>query len=432
MKKVYFRTLGCKVNQYETQSMREQFLRAGFESTEDARRADLMVVNTCTVTQEADRKSRVLIRRLSRENSRASIAVTGCYATQNAEELERLPGVRFVIPNLGKEKIVESIGLKPEACCSNPDPFLGETVPGISRFADRTRAFVKIQDGCDHACTYCKIVLARGASKSRPFFQIMSEVKRLVAAGYREIVLAGIQLGAYGNDLSDGNDLVRILGNLSRVPGLGRIRLSSIDPSDVTPELIASMKNGSKICPHFHLPLQSGDDGVLKKMRRAYRIARYREIVTALRDALPDFSLTTDVMVGFPGETEQAFENTIEILKAIRPLKVHIFPFSPRKGTPAASFPGRVSGKILESRIGRLQAICLNLAQDFQRQFIGRTMEILAEGESSRPGWQIGHTANYLGVHFASDRSFSGEILRVKLKESRIGYMLGEIVSDSE
>jgi len=429
MKKVYFRTLGCKVNQYETQSMREQFLRAGFETTENAGQADLMVVNTCTVTEEADRKSRFLIRRLSRENSQAAIAVTGCYATQNAGELEKLPGVRFVIPNRGKEEIVERVGLKETGdFCGAKDPFFekAESVSGISYFEDRTRAFVKIQDGCDHACSYCKIVLARGPSKSRPLPQITSEVKRLVSEGYREIVLAGIQLGAYGNDLADGSDLVLVLKELGKIRDLKRIRLSSIDPSDVTPELISAMKTGSKICPHFHLPLQSGDDGILKKMRRAYRTAHYRKIVAVLRNAFPDFSLTTDVMVGFPGETEQAFEHTVEILQEIRPLKVHIFPFSPREGTLAASFEGRIKGKILEGRVKRLQAICLNLAQDFQRPFVGRTMEVLVEGESFREGWQIGHTANYLGVHFASGKTLAGKMLPICLKESRIGYLLGE------
>ncbi len=432
MKKVHFATLGCKTNQYETQAMREKFLKAGYEETAQAGEADLFVVNTCTVTGEGDRKSRSVIRRLHRENPTAKIAVTGCYATLNQAEIRELPGVDFIIPNQEKDRIVHHVNLDAAGkFCGEGDESEANryTDLAISYFADRTRAFVKIQDGCDHACTYCKVVIVRGDSRSRPLEEIFLEAERLAEKGYREIVLTGIQLGAYGDEWKNGVSLVSVLKKLCAIEGLRRIRLSSIDPSDVTDEFIECMREESKICAHLHLPLQSGDDFILKQMKRAYRREQFLRIVAKLRNTMPDFSLTTDVMVAFPGEEEAHFANTVQVLEQTMPLKAHIFPFSAREGTRASEFDGRVPFEISRERVRRLQAISQNLAQKYQRRFMGRTAEVLVESPNEE-GWLEGHTSNYLKVGFKGDPHWVGQLMPVRLLETGADHFLGEVVTN--
>jgi len=324
VKKVCFKTFGCKTNQYDTQIMREKFLRSGYVETSEWNDADLFVVNTCTVTGEADRKARSLIRRLHRENPHAKITVTGCYATGNPDEIREIPGVDCVVSNEEKSNIVDRVNLDVFG------KFCGEGVRAsdtayedlpISYFADRTRAFIKVQDGCNHSCTYCKVVLVRGPLRSRPIQIIVQEAQTLSERGYQEIVLTGIQLGSYGDEWGGKVDLVTLLENLVSIPDIKRIRMSSIDPSDITKRLIECMKEQVKICRHLHLPLQSGDNSVLKRMKRAYRREHFLRILRWLREELPDFSLTTDVMVGFPGETEDCFQNTMDVLSEVKPLK---------------------------------------------------------------------------------------------------------------
>ena len=430
--KVFLKTFGCKTNQYDTQAMREKFLMAGYEETLNQKEADLVVVNTCTVTREADRKNRSFIRKLHRENPNAKIAVTGCYVLLNRSEISRLPGVTLIVPNEGKDEIVNRVTMDTLGkFCGEGDESRRNRYSdlSISYFADRTRAFVKIQDGCDHACTYCKVVIVRGPSRSRPILEIVDEVKRLAGNGYQEIVLTGIQLGSYGDEWEDHTDIVTVLEKLEEIVGVRRIRLSSIDPSDVTERLIEFMKFHPKICSHLHLPLQSGDDIILKRMKRAYRRSQFLQIVESLRDAMPDFSLTTDVMVGFPGEGDGHFQNTIDILAQTVPLKVHVFPFSPREGTRASDFEDQVDKTVLQNRIKELEAVCGTLAQKCQRAFIGRTVETLAETvvEKDLLG---GHSSNYLRVCFPGDVSYTRQMVRVKLLEIRSDYFFGHIVSN--
>ncbi len=432
MRKVHFATLGCKTNQYETQAMREKFLKAGFIETSDPKDADLFVVNTCTVTGDGDRKSRSVIRRFHRNNPAASIAVTGCYATLNRSEILKLPGVDFVVPNQQKDHIVDHLSLETKGrFCGEGDESTGNryTDLSISYFADHARAFVKIQDGCDHACTYCKVVLVRGSSRSRNLEDVIEEAQRLRDAGYKELVLTGIQLGAYGDEWGNGKNLVSILEKLTEISGLVRIRLSSIDPSDVTEELIELMKSRPQICRHLHLPLQSGDDEILKKMRRAYRKDRYLQIVKRLKDVMPEFSLTTDVMVGFPGEEEKHFQNTVDLLRQVLPLKAHIFPFSPREGTRAAQFEDQVDQGLIRERVARLQEVCEDMAQKCQRVFIGRVGEVLVEN-SEQPDMAEGHTSNYLKVRFQKGSLKRGDLVSVCLDELRADYFLGRIVTN--
>lgn len=432
MKSICLKTLGCKVNQYETQAMREKFLRAGFREAEENSGADLFLVNTCTVTGEAERKSRSLVRRLHRENPKAEILVTGCFATDRFPEARELPGVSLVVPNCEKDLIVEKISGGHCSASVPEEKSLLRSDYGcmeISRFSGRTRAFVKIQDGCNRACTYCKVTQVRGQSRSRPLGKVVSEAKRLAAQGYREIVLACIQLGAYGADLGGGADLARVLGELIPVPGLERIRLSSIDPSDISDQLIRLLAENPKLCPHLHVPLQSGDDRILGKMKRAYRAEQYKALVRRLRESVPDFSLTTDVMAGFPGENEEQFENTVSVLREIKPLKTHIFPFSPREGTAAYSFTDRVERPVMEARVKRLQAICAGIAEEFRSSFLGRTMEVLTEGDGPAAGMREGHTSNYLVVRFAVSPEFVGGRVPVELLELRKGFVLGKMTT---
>jgi len=432
LKKVHFATLGCKTNQYETQAMREKFLKAGYEEASRPEDADLFVVNTCTVTGEGDRKSRSVIRRLHRENPGAKIAVTGCYATLNQEEIQKLPGVSFVIANQEKEKIVERVNLDAAGkFCGEGDESESNRYSdlSISFFADRTRAFVKVQDGCDHACTYCKVVIVRGPSRSRAEADILEEASRLAEGGYQEIVLTGIQLGAYGDEWENGLNLTSVLKKLCAVKGLRRIRLSSIDPSDVTDEFIRCMSEEPKICAHLHLPLQSGDDTILKAMKRAYRRDQYLRIVEKLRKAMPDFSLTTDVMVAFPGETEEHFKNTVRVLEETLPLKAHIFPFSARKGTRAADFVGRLTPEVSRERVTALQAVSKDLAMRYKQRFAGRITEVLVENPNEK-GELEGHTSNYLKVCFQGDVRWVGSLRKVRLLEAGPEHFRGEVITD--
>jgi threonylcarbamoyladenosine tRNA methylthiotransferase MtaB len=449
MKTFHIETFGCKTNQYDSQAIREQFLRAGFEEAVGEHGVDLYVVNTCTVTHEADRKCRAMIRRLHRENPGARIAVTGCGVELNFREFAETEGVSFVILNQDKARLVEKIlsdwssdpRLREEIYpCGSEEPTVrkkGETEIvyselSISYFADRTRAFLKIQDGCDHSCTYCKVVLARGSSRSRLLENVIAEARRLTEAGYKEIVLTGIQLGAYGDDFGSTVSLVDVLEKLIEIEGLDRIRLSSIDPSDAQDRLISLLSDNEKICNHLHLPLQSGDDEILKRMKRAYRTKDYLRVVEKLYSEVPDFALTTDVMVGFPGESERHFSSTLELLKRIHPLKIHIFPFSSREGTRAAEFPDRVEERMIRKRVGELSALERELSDRFRRRFLGRDFEVLTEAKSVDQGDAFfeGRTRNYLKVLFPGRAEDVGKQIRVRLEHLVAESVLGSVLTN--
>ena len=432
--RVKFVTLGCKVNQYETQAMREAVARAGARETSDDGRAaaiddgcDFVIINTCTVTEKADRESRYSIRRARRDHPSAKIVVTGCYAERNRQEIEALPEVDLVLSNHEKADIAErlfagcatpqlqDVVFTPQGCKDGGRgrDWKHRYAPlSISRTEGNGRAFLKIQDGCNHACSFCKVVLVRGRSRSRPLPEIVDEAKRLRDAGYREIVFAGIQLGAYG--LDHDSALIKVLEACAPIEGIERLRLSSIEPTDVTPSLIAALRDISKCCPQLHIPLQSGDDEILKAMNRRYGRSFYIDLVERLKSELTDFSLTLDVMAGFPGEEERHFENTIRLLQIVKPLKCHVFPYSRRGGTRAARLPN-CEAKTVRERVNLLIGLEERLGHAERMKYQGRVMPVLVEKHDARAGMVQGLTPNYLKVCFEGNSDGIGKIVPVKL-----------------
>ncbi len=422
MKKVRFLTLGCKVNQYETQAMRESLLAQGF-SEEKNGPADVVVINTCTVTEAADRENRYWIRRLRRENPQARIVVTGCWVERDRKEVEALPGVDEVLFNREKQNLADRL----LAGCGTPEIQRSRTEYDslrISSFPGAGRAFLKIQDGCNHACSFCKVVLARGRFRSRALSEIAEEAMRLGKAGFREIVLTGIQLGAYGLDLEPRLNLVSVLEALNPILEIERIRLSSIEPTDIKPELIEAMTRLPKVCPQLHVPLQSGDCEILKRMNRRYDGPFYRDLVVTLRREIPDFCLSMDVMAGFPGEEELHFQNTLSLIDETRPIRVHAFPYSRRLGTRAASFDD-LPQTLLRERMNRLLAFSGGVVRREKEKFIGGRFSVLVESDRSGDGRLEGHTPHYLKVLFPGSREEVGKSVSVKLVGMEENHLVG-------
>ena len=433
--RVKFATLGCRLNQYESQAIREQFLRAGFEETQDSKQADIFVLNTCTVTSESDRESRYWIRRFHRDNPEAKIVVTGCYVERNEEEIKSIPGVTLTVLNRQKSEVVNLL----ESCT-----FLSLTpieIPSkrqytplsISQFEGRTRAHIKIQDGCNHACSFCKVVLVRGPARSRALEEVIEEAKRLQDQGFCEVVLTGIQLGSYGFDFEKRQMLADLLERLTRLPDLKRIRLSSIEPTDVTDALICAMTSMEKVCPHLHIPLQSGGDKVLERMNRRYRRNFYLELIEKIYNRLDDFVLTTDVMIGFPGETDSQFDQTVELLEETKPYKLHIFPYSRREGTHAAQFQDEVS----ESEVLRRRTVLLRLEEQLRRsaqeRFLGRSFDVISEDSPTEIGWASGRAANYVKVHFpVGEEKRAGRLFKIQMERIENQELIGSVVKHKE
>jgi len=388
-------TLGCKVNQYETQYVKETLEANGYREAAEHEPADLCVVNTCTVTMEGDAKSRQLIRRLHLANPAAAIVVMGCYATREPETIRRLPGVTRVITD--KARLAEELR-----------PLGVERLPrGIHRFDGHQRAFVKVQDGCVLNCTYCIIPSVRPGLRSRPADEIADEVAALVAAGRREIVLTGIHLGHYGIDLSRGrpkSQWCRLWNLVQRLDGVGgdfRIRLSSLEAAEVRDDLVAAISGSRRVVPHLHPCLQSGSDAILARMGRRYRRAGFVERCRRIRLALDVPALTTDVIVGFPGETDADFAATREVVRAVGFSKIHVFSWSPRRGTPAATLDGRVPPQVIAQRREQLEALGRQLAGEYHRQLVGRRLDVLVEGvDPRRPGNVLGTSCRYAPVSF--------------------------------
>jgi len=400
--KIKFHTLGCKVNQYDTQSIRERFLARGFQEERGHRKADWYLINTCTVTAIADQKSRGIIRRCINENPKAKIIVTGCLVKKDISLLAKIRGVSFII----------------EKC------FFRE---GISGFCSHTRAFLKIQDGCDNFCAYCKVPLVRGRSRSRPLGEVVKDAARLAENGFKEIVLTGICLGAYGRDLIPKISLVNVIDALEKIDKIIRIRLSSIEAGDVTGALIQKLAKSSKLCPHLHIPIQSGDDGILKRMRRRYTQASYLKLIRRIKARIPGLAVTTDCLVGFPGEDEKNFRNTLSLVKKIKPLKVHIFPYSARAGTPAyseASAGAPVSN--LKERIAVLKKAAGLTSLGYKKGFLGKKIPVLFEARSkARKGYWEGYSGNYIKVLFKSRSALKNKLVFIRLKSISSDYAIG-------
>jgi len=428
---VGFYTLGCKVNQYDTQALMEDFKARGFAIVDFHGPADAYVINTCTVTQVADGKARKAIRAAHRRNPEAVVAVCGCYAAGAPEEVERLPGVRVVMGNRDKGMLAEAV-LRECRCRTGRVGEEKATGPWSSEDGGRgrTRALLKVQDGCNHVCAFCIVPRVRGPQRSRPPEEVLEEARRLVGSGYQEIVLTGVRLGAYGYDWEGrqgprDRPLIELLHRLHQLEGLRRLRLSSLLPLDVTPDLLRTLTELPRLCPHLHLPLQSGDDGVLKRMRRGYRTRHFAALVEQARAYRPDLALTTDVMVGFPGETEAEFENTYRFCQQMRFAGMHIFPYSRRPQTEAASLPDQVPPALKERRRAALQALKSQLAADFHRAQIGRTVEVLVETNAG--GRASGWTAHYIRVHL-EEPARPGTFLQVQVTAADSEGVQGIIV----
>jgi len=398
MKTIKFYTLGCKVNQYDTQSIREKFLSSGYRESERNSKADTYLINTCTVTHRADSESFNLIRRAKKENPRARIIVTGCLTELDSASIKKI-GVSSIIKNRDKEKI--------------------SSINGISDFKAHARAFLKIQDGCDNHCSYCKVPLVRGRSRSRPLSEIIQEARRLVDKGFKEIVLTGICLGLYGKDLEPKSSLVKAIDALEKLDGLYRIRLSSIEAGDVSNALIKKMKVSKKLCRHLHIPIQSGDDSILKKMRRKYTSRGYLSLIRRIRKQIPGVAITTDVLVGFPQEEEFNFRNTLDLVKKISPLKVHIFPYSKREGTAVVrNLKNEVAPEAVKERMVLLKSLADRCSLRYKNEFLGRKLDVLIEGRSKGDmHFYEGYTDNYIKVLIRSNRDLKNQIISVRLKK---------------
>lgn len=435
-KKVSFITLGCKVNQYDSDAMRTLFVRNGYAQAGENDDADVYVINTCSVTSIGDRKSRQMVRRIRRAHPEAVIAVAGCYAQLAPEVFEKMGDVDVIVGLQNRTHIVDYVEQAMHRTDKKP---LNETVDimKVDRFENmevdvagevRTRAFVKVQEGCDNYCTFCIIPYARGKLKSRRQEDAVREIRRLVSEGYREVVLTGIHLGNYGKDLHDGTSLATLVAELVKIPDLLRIRLGSVESVELSEDLISIMQNEPKVCRHLHLPIQSGSDAVLKGMNRHYRLPQFKKLISELREKVPGIALTTDLIVGFPGETEENFEETLDTLREIRFSGIHVFPYSRRTGTPAASYPNQVPNGVKKERVHRVQELEKEIALDYRKQFLGKVVRVLAEEEKN--GFFEGLTDEYIRVSIRNSHIERGHMYPVHIDEITDDGMTGTVAEE--
>ena len=424
--KVAFSTLGCRVNVYESEAMAEKFIREGYEVVDASEEADVYVINTCTVTNMGDKKSRQIINRARRLNENSIIAVVGCYSQIAPKEVSEIPGVDVVLGTRNKGDVVYYVNKAKDEGKSQVH------VEGvlknkkfeelnIEEYQDKTRAFLKIQDGCNRFCTYCIIPYSRGSVCSKDPEKILEEVNKLADHGFKEIILSGIHTASYGLDLEGNINLINIIEEIEKVEGIERIRIGSIEPAFFTEEVIEKIKGFKKLCPHFHLSLQSGCDATLKRMNRRYTAKEYRDSVELLRRTLPDVSITTDVIVGFPGETDEEFNETYEFLKNIKLTKTHVFKYSPRKGTKAADMPDQIDGSIKDKRSKLLIDLSNKNEKEFTEKFIGKEMDILVETEvKGEEGIYEGYTRNYIKVKVpCTCADVTGKIVDIEIIEAK-------------
>jgi threonylcarbamoyladenosine tRNA methylthiotransferase MtaB len=454
MPTIAFITLGCKVNQYDTQVMRERARQSGYKIVSESGAADIYVINTCTVTHASDQKARQIIRKTIREHPNAKIVVTGCYAENDSKEIEEIEGITLVFGNDGKKRLNEylqklnefgntsllqenravrlsgcpvvRLSGSPQVPRSNRDVHV-LSHSGITTFDGQTRALVKIQDGCNTFCTYCIVPYVRGRMTSRPIDDIVREVEALAENGYKEIVITGVHLGAYGKDINNKVTIADVLEKIHPIDGIERIRLSSIEPMDVPDDLIERAAQLAKVAPHFHLPLQSGNNDILKRMGRRYTIEEYARLVEKLRATFPEVGITTDIMVGFPSETDEQFNDTCAFIEEIAFSRLHVFRYSPRKGTPAACYPERVSPDIAAVRSETGRKLGQRLAEEFRFKMLGKVMEVLVEdSKEGKDGLLAGFTGNYIRVLIDVPETMINEMIRVRLIELKNGFVKGK------
>ncbi|MEJ7221476.1 tRNA (N(6)-L-threonylcarbamoyladenosine(37)-C(2))-methylthiotransferase MtaB [Staphylococcus epidermidis] len=432
MSTVAFHTLGCKVNHYETEAIWQLFKDANYERVEFETNADVFVINTCTVTNTGDKKSRQIIRRAIRQNPDAVVCVTGCYAQTSSAEIMEIPGVDIVVGTQDRHKLLDYI-----------QQFQDERLPinGVGNimknrtyeelevpyFTDRTRASLKIQEGCNNFCTFCIIPWARGLMRSRDPEKVVEQATQLVNSGYKEIVLTGIHTGGYGQDLKNYN-LAQLLRDLDTIEGLERIRISSIEASQLTDEVIDVIGNSNKVVRHLHIPLQSGSDDVLKRMRRKYTMAHFSERLTKLHQALPDLAVTSDVIVGFPGESEDEFQETYDFIVNHHFSELHVFPYSPRIGTPAARMDNQIDEETKNVRVHKLISLSNQLAKEYASKFEDEVLEVIPEEMGEEPHTLVGYADNYMKVKFEGDDSLIGQIVKVKIVKANYPINEGKAI----
>lgn len=426
---ISFITLGCKVNQYETNAMAQKFKEKGYKVIEGEAKADIYVINTCTVTNMSDRKSRQMLRRMKDINKNAIIVACGCYVQVSKEEVEKMEEIDLVLGNNEKKNIVEYVEKYIE---ENKKEENMEDVMQQKEFVDfgdvtyteKTRAVIKVQDGCDRFCSYCIIPYARGRVRSRKPQSVISEIEKIAKQGIKEVVVTGIHVASYGKDFNNGYKLIDLLEEINKIEGIKRIRLGSIEPLLITEEFVERLKKLEKICHHFHLSLQSGCDETLKRMNRRYTIEEFKEIVNRLRKNYEDVILTTDIIVGFPGETEEEFNKTYEFLKHIKFYKMHVFKYSPRKGTKAAKMPKQIDGKQKEIRSKKLIELSDFNERTYNESYINKEVEVLFE--EKKEGMYKGHTKNYILVYYKSEANLENKLKKVVCKEVAKNYIIAK------
>ena len=439
-KVVRFITLGCKVNQYETNAMAQKFLEKGYQIIEEITpenediKPDICIINTCTVTNMSDRKSRQMLRRMKEKNPETIVVAVGCYAQVAKEELAKIPEIDLVLGNNEKVEVVKHVE---EYINNNINNVELDDVMYSKEFSDfgnvtyteKTRAVIKIQDGCDRFCSYCIIPYARGRVRSRKPESIISEITQIASKGIKEVVITGIHIASYGKDFAMSKDnklanyrLIDLLEEINEIQGIQRIRLGSIEPLLITEEFVERLKKLEKICHHFHLSLQSGCDETLKRMNRRYTTEQFKEIVRLLRNAYSDVNLTTDIIVGFPGETDEEFNKTYQFLKEIKFYKMHVFKYSPRKGTKAAVMLNQINGDIKEERSKKLIELSDRNEIEYNNSYIGKNVEVLFEEE--KDGMYKGHTQNYIMVYCQSKENLDNKIMDVVCEKAEKEHII--------
>lgn len=426
MKRISFVTLGCKVNQYDTAAILNMLSRDGYREVPFPEEADIYVINTCTVTQRADAEARNYISRAKRINPDGVVIVTGCYAQVSPREIESVRGVDYILGNSDKFSLIEAIRdgkpqIQPKVVVSDIFRLRKFDSPEIKNFPERTRAFLKVQDGCNYRCTFCIIPYARGRSRTLPVIEVLRRMEMLSQSGYKEVVLTGVHLASYGRDI--GTNLLKLLQEIDKSKIIKRVRLSSLDPADTTDELINFVSNSETICPQFHIALQSGDGNVLRRMRRRYTPAKFLLCTNLIREKMPGAGIGTDIMVGFPGETDEEFENSFNLVKESALTYFHVFPYSRRKGTPADTMPNQVHPRAIKERSRLLRELGSKKKEEFYRRFIGRKFPVLVERGSR------GTTPNYMSVRILDGDFKIGDEVDVEIRDVRGEEALGMVNS---
>lgn len=427
-KKVAFYTLGCKVNQYETESIKNQLIKKGYEEVNFEDKADIYIVNSCTVTSVADRKTRNMLRRAKKINPNGAVIVTGCYAQTNSKELLEMEDIDYVIGNTDKSGIVnfiEDIENRTMEKLKNHNIFLDSeyTEYEFATLREMSRAYVKIQDGCNNFCSYCKIPFARGKSRSRHKDNILKEITKLSQEGFKEIILIGINLGAYGEDLENGGNFEDLLRDILKIDGIERVRIGSVYPDKISDEFIEMFSN-PKLMPHLHISLQSCDDSVLKRMKRKYGSSLIEERLTKLRKAVPNMEYTADVIVGFPGETQEMFENSYKLIDKIGFSGLHIFQYSDRENTLASTFQDKIDPKVKKERADELEKLKEIMAERERKKYLDKELRVLVEEE--KDGYLYGYSENYLRVKLKGEATSLNHIVSVKINSLEKEMLIGD------